>query len=228
MNIRPKKWFQEVFGGGFRAAYFWTTTGLTLLGLVAGFLLGPRFRPALYIAALPLLAFLVGFIYSNVDAFSRAVARAESAENKLTGLSLEIESASAGEHIHIKDDLYDGPVHHHVVIDVRLMAVNRDGQNTSSIQLLACNNNLEHGQLDQLYFVAEVHQTSLEKDPRTRVIANGAMRPLHVIAVYSFSPVEKYIEQTNVNGSLRLRDNRGTAFDVPFSASLIKNPIRTE
>jgi hypothetical protein len=225
MDLRLKGWLQEVFGGTFRAVYFWVTAATVFVTWALRYV--PGYHLPRYATLIPACAFAIGFVCSNVTAFSRAVIRAEDAERKLAGLWVEIESVTAGEHLRTKESLYEGPPHHSVVIELRLVARNRDGQNACSIELLGCDANLSDGQPATLYFLPEIDQTSINRDPR-RLIPSGDMKTLTVMAIYNLALTETHIEQGSVVGTLRLSDNRGTKFNVPFSSSLIKNPIHTE
>jgi hypothetical protein len=176
-----KKWLHEVFGGkgDFRAVYFWITVPLTIIGLIIGLII--RFIPGMaqhwlnYVLYAPFLGVLIGFIVCSFKAFSRATVRAEVAEQQLRGLglSIDVKSVTAGEHVYPKDMRSGVKAHHSVVIDLALAVRNHDGVNTSSIELVNCTTDLRSEPCDQLAFERGIYNNIVEDEPGCRTIPRG-------------------------------------------------------
>jgi len=224
--MRIERWSREVFlgAGTFRAVYFWAVT--VPLAIIV---LSPRVASHLptYLQYTPACGLLVGFVVCNIAAFDRVNARAEAAECRLKGLSIDLKSATAGEHVYPRD-VASGRIkaHHSVVIELVLTVRNHDGGNASSIELVKCATDLQSGSCDDFVFQRDIYNNVVEDDPTCRTIPSGAIRSLVVTVLHQLPISATHISAMRVNGELQLRDNRKTPLIVPFSSELAKNPIQ--
>lgn len=225
---RIKQWLHEVFvgTGDFRAVYFWAAT-VPLAIIVFIPWMASHLPP--YLPYVPAGGLLIGFIVCNFSAFSRASVRAEAAAQRLSGLSIDLTSVAAGEHVCPKDITASGvEAHHSVVIDLTLAVRNHDGSNASSIELVTCTTNLQPEPCDEVYFRSDLYNNIREHHRSYRSVPAGVIRQLGAVVVCHLPISETHISATKVTGVVELRDNRKTPFMVSFSSDLIKNPVTLE
>ena len=229
MNIKLRlgDYFSNVLGPTIRAASFWITGSVTIIGgsILAYFISQTWFKT--HYLLIPIGVFILAFIWSNVLAYSALLDRIDTAEAKLSGLILEVESAAAGEHLRPVGDSSQ-PAFHHIVVFVAMVARNRDGQNECSIELTGCHTSIDTQQPDQLqlFFETITHQTWLEADPIRRHISSGATRSLQIRLVCRLPISERMTDETRVKGNVELRDNKDRRYSVAFEAEIFKNPIQ--
>jgi hypothetical protein len=228
--MRIRRWLYEVFigAGAFRAAYFWILIVLWIIGAII-----IRLTPwgatnwashwPIWSVYLPAGGLLIGFVICNVAAFSRACDRADAAEQQLRGLSIDLRSAAAGEHVY-PEDIGGAKAHHVIVIELQLVIRNHDGVSDSTVELVSCTTNLRSAPCDRMFFA----HTISELDSLHRAISAGDIRPLQVTAVCDFPISKTHIPATEVTGVLELRDNRKMPLTVPFSTTIIKNPVQVD
>lgn len=227
--MRTKQWLRQIFGskGDFRAVYFLITVPLAIIGPIVGSILTMPPHWLTYLLYAPFLGVLIGFIVCSFTAFSRAHDRAEAAERRLSGLSIDVTSVTAGEYVYPKDIMAPRvKAHHSVVIELALAVRNHDGENTCSIELLNCTTDLRSEPCDKLGFERGIYNNIVEDEPGCRTIPNGVIRPLVVSVLYNLPISATHIAATKVTGVLELRDNRKTPLTVPFSSDLTKNPVQ--
>ncbi len=226
--MRIKTWFHEVFGskGDFRAVYFWITVPLAILGIIVRFIPSLASHLPTLLLYLPASGFVLGFIVCVSTAFNRASARADAAEQQLRGLSIDLQSVTAGEYVS-PEDIGGVKAHHYVVIALPLVVRNHDGGHDSSIELVSCTTNLRSTPCDRVFFeTPTIYKNFPEQQSRHRAISAGDIRDLLVTAFFEFPISNTHLAATEVTGELELRDNRKISLTVPFSTSIIKNAVQ--
>ena len=145
-----------------------------------------------------------------------------SLQQRLQSLSIELMSAEAVESFSPKDSP-SRQAYHRVHIDLTLKVSNGDGQNTSTIEPVACTSDLRGDErCDRLGFNDDVYDNRVERNFLCRTIRPGAIRLVTLGAVYDL-PLSDSIPATKLKGNLTLKDNRGALLpSVSFSADLRK------
>ncbi len=198
--------------GGFQRLYFWTMAPLSVLGGVAGLMPGLAAHLPLYIRYAPLAAFCIGFVVCNVTAYGRAVMRAEIAEKKLNGISIDLLDGHA--YLRTQDELA------RVGIVLKLRAHNH-GDSPCAIELVSCTCDLRpsNSDCDAFGFDGKVDITGL-RDSACKALDAGGIRTLTVRAYYDYSNKNDVPSVDKLSGVLTLRDNRKELKQVPFWAVL--------
>ncbi len=212
--MRIKAWFHDVFveGGWFQRLYFWTMAPLAVLGGLAGRIPYLAAHLPLYIRFAPLCAFLVGLVVCNVTAYSRAVARAELAEEKLNGISVDLVGCEA--RLRTQDELA------RVSIGLRLRARNHSDM-PCGLELVACTSDLRplQSECDDFGFDGKADATG-HRDSACKALNAGGIHTFTVRAYYNFADKNDVLSVDRLSGFLTLKDNREELKKVPFWAVL--------
>ncbi len=146
----------------------------------------------------------------------------ETLQQRLHNLSIEFVSVKAVESLCPKDTP-GRKADHRVFIDFILRVRNGDGQNTSTVELVACTSDLRgNGECDRLGFEVEVHDHVVERSLVYRTIPPGTIRQVAARAVYDLPVSDSCVPATRLKGSLTLKDNRGVMLPLSFTADLEK------
>jgi hypothetical protein len=140
---------------------------------------------------------------------------------------MRTETAEAGEHFAPNGTPNFGPPYHHILVELRVAVINKDGINAQSIELVDCKLDIGDGKYDVLLIDREVHANAVEGDQRRRYIKPGGMLTLPIRIVKYFPISEAFTPYTEVEGTITLRDNRSAETPVSFACAIVKNPIPT-
>jgi hypothetical protein len=226
-----KQWATEVFGGMFRAIYFWLAVIINIgASLILEFVRPPHQIPpvvAWCLKFVPIPLIFAVFVLSNIAAYCRLFRKRAELAEELDGIIVDLEKTEAGEFLSPMDTVYGGPAHHHVKIFLTLVARNRDARHAGTLELITCDTDLRSGtDPDLLWFEREQLGNYIDSQDKRRRVENGDVRELRVSILYRFPITSKHIDATCLEGTLKLQDHRKRdVAPIRFSASIFKNEV---
>ena len=208
--MHTREWIRDVFVGTGRIQrlyFFGSTFPLAVIGVLAGKVPYLATHLPMFVRMAPACALLVGFLRSNVAAYSQQRDRADAAEAKLDGFAVDLLEAAG--------DLCTRADTATLQLGFRVAARSRS-QVGRTLELESCVVEIapqESRECDRLIF-AEGADYNGSRDLSCRVLDAGAIRKLKVRADYEL-PASVTTNEF-VTGILKLADNHGQSRSIPF------------
>jgi len=214
--MRVGEWARDVFvRGWWQRIWFGITAPL---GVVTPFFphLPPIFRWA------PLFAFFLGFIVSNIDAYSAVKKQADDVINSFRDLSVKIKEVGAGEHF-LVDGSQSQLIRHTLVIEFLVGIRNGDGQYSRTVEVENCTCNIANARLEYLRFLGDPHSSLASPSGPYRNIDAGNSCDAVVNAVFNLPEDMPQIKEQDIRGVLSFVDSRGQSIQADFFTPLLRN-----
>jgi hypothetical protein len=217
LMMRVGEWALDVFTRGWWQRIWF---GITAPLGVATALFGPHVPPSLRWA--PLGAFLLGFVLSNIDAYSAVKKQAEEVNKCLRDLTARVKQVQAGEHFLI-DGNQSRSIRHTLVIEFLVAFRNGDGQYSRTVEVENCTCNVANASLEDLKFLGDPHSSLASPPGPYRNIDAGNSGDAVVNAAFNLPENMRSIEEKEIRGVLYFVDSRGQSIEADFLAPLLRN-----
>ena len=168
-------------------------------------------------------AFVVGFLWSNVGVYSDLRGELDEANRRLHALSVRLKQASADEYFSLEGD-DPAPIQRALEIHLIVAIRNGDGQHSRTLEVEECTCDVPNASLRCVSFGVEAksprgifNTPSPYKTVSGGEISDATLHAMFEILIWN-TPIA-----AEVRGAVRLKDNSGTPFELPFDAVVRRN-----
>lgn len=215
--MRVGEWTLDVFARGWwQRIWFGITAPLGVATALYSSHVPPTFRWA------PPGAFLLGFVLSNIDAYSAVKEKAEELNKRLRDLTVRVKQVQSGEHFLIDGD-QPRSIRQTLVIEFLVAFRNVDGQSSRTVEIENCKCNVAEASLEDLKFLGDPHSSLTSPPGPYRSIDAGHIGDAVINATFNLPEDMRAIEEKEIRGVLYFVDSRGQSIEVDFLTPLLRN-----
>ena len=140
------------------------------------------------------------------------------------GIGISVTGREAYENLNWNDSALE-KASHWVYIKLALTIRNRNGREPTAVELTAFDTDIQRATLSQLIFLGDPDSPIENPVSSSRSIPQGDIRKVVVRAQFSLPMSEVHVLTTGISGVLKLADNRGNVFPVPFTTNVVASSI---